>query len=128
MELLDRAAALSAHPVIGSLAPAAIVALAARARAVAVPQGAAVAVPSESVLVIAAGEVALDGGGRAGAGDALGLVEAVAGVPATERGTASTEVVAVAVLRDELLDFVAEDPRAARTLAARLAAQVRGAT
>ena len=127
MELLDRAAALAAFPVIAALAPSAVVALAARARPIAIAPGDAVAVPPESVLVIARGEVALAGGGRAGPGDALGLTAAVAGVAATERGDAVGEVIALAVLRDELLDLVAEDPRAVRALTARLAAQVRGA-
>jgi hypothetical protein len=128
VELLDRAVALSACPVIAALAPGAIVALAARARPIAIADGGPVVVPAESVLVIAAGTVALAGGGVAAAGDELGLAAAVVGVAAPDRGTAQGEVVALAVLRDELLDLVAEDVGAVRALTARLAAAVRAAS
>jgi hypothetical protein len=125
MQLLDRAVALSACPVIAALAPGAIVALAARAQPLVFADGDGVAVPAESVLVIAAGEVVV-GAATRGAGDELGLAAAVAGGGAApERGTARGEVTALAVLRDELLDLVAEDAHAVRALVARLAAAVR---
>jgi hypothetical protein len=125
VELLDRAAALSACAVIAALAPGAVVALAARAQPITFPAGAAVTVPAESVLVIAAGEVELADGRIARSGDELGLAAAVAGVAQVEHGTARGDVVGLAVLRDELLDLVAEDAHAVRALTAQLAAAVR---
>lgn len=125
MELLDRAVALSAYPVIAALAPGVVVALAARTQLIAIADGEPVTVPAESVLVIATGEVALDGGRVAVGGDELGLAAALAGITARDRGTARGEVVALAILRDELLDLVAEDAQAVRALTAQLAAAVR---
>jgi CRP-like cAMP-binding protein len=127
LDLLDRALALSRSPVIATLTPGAVVALAEHARAIEIADGAAVAVPAESVLVVARGDVALAGGAAAGAGTMLGLVAALAG-GAAETGIARGEVVAIAALRDELLDLIAEHPPAVRALTAQLAARVRGAS
>lgn len=127
MDLLERARVLAACPLFESLAPAVLVRLAERARAVVL--GRAERRSSDAhVWVVASGALAVTGDGgalatTAIAGNAIGMIRVVR--PATAAvalvaGDGGAVLVALAI--DDVRDVLEEDPAALAALAGRLAA------
>ena len=120
MDLLERARTLAACPLFENLAPAVVIRLAERARAIALDRGARRAV-EDNVWVVATG--ALDVAAvHARAGNAIGIVRLLR--PDTPRAepVASEDSVVLALSVDDVRDVLEEDPAAVAALAERLAA------
>jgi CRP-like cAMP-binding protein len=126
VNLLARARALAASPVLADVPPPALVALAVRVRAIEVAAGQRAATRrdgSDVVLVVATG--AVRAGDRAlGPGSLIGAEAALTGRP-PETVVADTATTLVEFAVDDFFDLLAEHAVATAALARVLVAQVR---
>jgi len=137
MDLLARARTLAACPLFAELAPAVVIRLAERARARTVEPGERITtdggnvwVVAEGALVVASrGTVAADAtashvrrhGGRARAGNALGLVRVIAPTTPAIEAVAEGDVTLLGLGVDDVHDVLEEDPAALAALVDALA-------
>ena len=120
MDLLERAGALAACPLLGELAPAVLIRLAERARASELAAGER-RTTADAVWIVARGRVRA-GETVAKAGHALGVIRVVRPQAAAIEWIAEEPCAVVALDADDLRDVLDEDPAASAALADRLAA------
>lgn len=136
MDLLERGRALAACALFADLAPAVVIRLAERARAIELEAGerrttdnTVWVVAAGSLAVVARGEAALDAtassmkrhGGIALAGRVIGLVRVVAPATPVVDAIADRPSSVLALAIDDIRDVLEEDPAALSALAAALA-------
>jgi len=137
MDLLARARALAACPLFGSLAPAVVVRLAERARAVELERGER-RTTDDTVWIVASGSLAVavretrddvataslvrKRGAGAAARTALGMIRIVRPQTPVVEVVAEQPSVLVGLSADDVRDVLEEDPTALAALADRLAA------
>jgi CRP-like cAMP-binding protein len=125
MDLLERAAALAACPLLGELAPAVLIRLAERARASELAAGER-RTTEDTVWIVARGRVRA-GDATAEAGQAIGVIRVVRPQAAVVELIAEEACAVVALAADDVRDVLEEDPTASAALADRLAALLLGA-
>jgi len=136
MDLLERARALAACALFADLAPAVVIRLAERARAIELAAGErrstddnVLVVASGGMAVVARGEAAIDAtvstmkrhGGTAKAGDVVGLIRVIAAATPVVELIADRPSTALVLAPDDIRDVLEEDPGALSALAAALA-------
>ncbi|HWU88260.1 MAG TPA: cyclic nucleotide-binding domain-containing protein [Kofleriaceae bacterium] len=136
MDLLERARALAACPLLADLAPAAVIRLAERARPSTLEPGerrttddAVWVVAEGSLAIVAQGSAALDAsvstmkrrGSIAGAGHVVGLVRVVAPGTPVVNAVADRAATVLSIGVDDMRDVLEEDPAALAAIAAALA-------